>query len=266
MKINNFFYLLIFLLINSNSRFGGGGHHFGGRNKGGARRSSHQHRGSSSGHNSSHKKNYSHGSGRNNFNHNYGYGSFGSYGGAAAWGLMGGLGTGLLLGSMMGSGNNGNVTIINSYDEKTKNNGYQISNNYDAVLKNLKSEIEKINNLAKTIERETKEIDKDNNYIPHFIKANFSPYEKTKIIRKTSHELYGDFKKEKIDIVDFKGNQEIKIQIEDIRNNTQPLLKKLISLTDSDTKNKSEAIQNDLIIALKILNTNLLNVVTRLKK
>jgi hypothetical protein len=269
MKINNFFYLLIFLLSNIDSRFGrGGGQRFGGRNKGSMGRTSGRSGGRSSGrsggkHNSS--NHYSHGGGRNNFNRYTGYGNFGSFGGSAAWGL-GGLGMGLLLGGMMGSSsrnNNGNVTIINSYDNKGENKD-NTNNNYETIVNNLKSEIDKIKSLSKTINDAQKEI--KSNHIPAIIESYFAPYEKIEIIERNSNELYGDFKKEKVKIVNFKDNQEIKMQIERIRKEIEPNLNTLISLTDNNNKNKLEAIQNDLRTALKILNANLVDTVKKIQQ
>jgi hypothetical protein len=264
MKTNNFFYILIFLIFYNECRFGRGG----GRNTMG-RGNSHRRlsqRGRSSGIRSGKNKNnnYSHGGGHHNYNQYNAYGNFGSFGGSAAWGL-GGLGMGLILGSAISSNssnkNNSSdkITIINSYDDKNEK-----SNNYDKISKNLKLEIEKIKDLSTTINDAKKEI-KDE-YIPAFIKTYFSPYQKTEIIQKTSQELYGDFNKEKIDIVNFKGNQEIKIQIDSMRNNIQPNLKKLISMTNNENKDELEKIQNDLRIALKVLNQTIVDTVKKINQ
>lgn len=270
MKTYNFFYLLIFLIFYNECRFGSrnGKNTIGKSNRGrmpqSQRRMSHAQKGGrASGINSGKNRgnNYSHGAGRHNYNQYNAYGNFGSFGGSAAWGLSG-LGMGLILGSTIGSSkssSNDNITIINSYDNKNETH-----NNYDNINKNLKIEIEKIKNLSNTIHDAKKEIKE--NYLPPFIKTYFSPYQKTEIIQKTSQELYGDLNKEIVEIVNFKGNQEIKNQIDSIRNNIQPNLKKLISMTHNENKDELEKIQNDLRIALKILNQTIVDTVKKINQ
>lgn len=243
MQINNFFYVLI--LISSILYGRGGGHHFG---SGGRRRGNHRQRHQSRHHEQSlHHNNYSHG-GRNNF--------IGGIGNAESWGLMGGLGIGLLLGSALS--NNNNVTVVNSYNNKDSNNQSN-TDNYDTILKNLKSNIIEIEDLSKKITNETEQIKKNNSSA--FIEVNFNPYNKIKIITKTSSELYGDFSKTKVQTVLFQSNQAIKNKIEKIRHDIKSNLETIISLTDNDNKNKLNEIKNHLIEALKILNITLVNTV-----
>lgn len=273
MKINKFFYLLICISSILYSRGGRGGGGRGGRSRSGSHgglQSKRNGSGRVSGKRSSsvgagHRNSYSHG-GHNNFNHNnFGGRGYGGWaGGAAAWGLMGGMTMGMLLGSAAGSGSagkNGNLTIINSYDDKNKQ--YNKSN-YDMIIKNLKSKIAEIADLSNKMAKESEKI--KNDAVSSFIKINFEPYEKIRIETKTSNELYGDLSKQKVEWVNFIGDQRIKQTIEAIQKEVKLNLEQLMPLTYKDNKDILDQIKFDLIGALKILNTDLVDVVRALQK
>ncbi len=275
MKINNAFYITIFLFCILNARFGGWRKSGGMKHNRSQKTSRHlshnkqrqQHKQQPSNNNSNSSKkgnNYSHG-GRNNFNNMNNYGSIGN---AAGWGLVGGLGMGLLLGATLSNANpnnSENITIINSNDTKDKDTTKNNVENSTNLIKELKSDIKEIENIYTQISTESSKITENN--IPSFIKTNFTPYKKIDIIKITSNELYGDFKKDKVEIVNFKGDQEIEKLINITRRKIQTNFSKL-KILNANKENKAiiEEIQTKLINTLKVLNSTLVETVRKLQE
>jgi hypothetical protein len=260
-KIYTLFYLSFLILLITENRFGGRGR----RNNGSSSRLS---RGSGSGggrkNNSKNNNGNRNGSGyhhgdnnrfnRNNFGGNYVTSGIG-------WGLVGGMGIGLMLGS--GINSSSNVTVINKYDESNKSK-LEENNDYSSIYKKLLLNIDELKNLSEEIESETNKLKKNNNST--FIKIHFSPYNKIDILTTRSNEVYGDNKKERIEIAIFRGDQVINQRIISIRDKTKNLLGALSMAKDEEYKQKYNEIKNKLIIILKILNENLVSTTKILQK